>query len=82
MCAAEQGWIKMKQIIKNKILKLKKATCQDCDCEFAFDITDITESLFSCSLTCPVCRQTIKCWTGVDRRKNFFDSFEDYKEES
>ena len=71
----------MKQIIKNEILKLKKAKCPDCDCEFAFDITDITMHTFNCTLTCPACEGVIKEWIVIDRRK-FFDSFEDYKEES
>jgi len=68
----------MKQIIKND-LKLKKAKCPDCDCEFAFNITDITTNKFAYALTCPVCENVIKECNNISRR-NFFDIFEDYKE--
>jgi len=68
----------MKNILTGK-LKLKKATCPYCDCEFTFDITDIDHGLFGSTLSCPLCNGTIKSFSGSGLQREFFNSFEDYE---
>ena len=69
----------MKNILSGK-LKLKKATCPYCDCEFTFNITDIDNGLFHSTLYCPICNGKIKSYSGSGMQRELFDSFEDYVE--
>lgn len=70
----------MKNIIGHGYLKTKKAVCPYCDCEFTFNITDIDNNFAGPSLSCPLCNGTIERYIGTGFLRQFFESFEDYKE--